>query len=100
MRMKLIAATVASLALITSSLAQAEQTHAMSSSNTLPPMLTPDDVRMVAPALEKYTQGTLLGNLWKRPDLASRDRSIITLSALIARNQAIEMPYYVRPRTR
>ena len=30
-------------------------------------MLTLDDVRTVAPALEKYAQGTLLGDLWKRP---------------------------------
>jgi 4-carboxymuconolactone decarboxylase len=58
-------------------------------------MLSLNDVRMVAPALERYTQGTLLGDLWKRPGLASRDRSIVTLAALIARDQTIEMPYYV-----
>ena len=49
---------------------------------------------MVAPALARYTQGTLLGDLWKRPDLSPRDRSIVTVAALIARNQTIEMPYY------
>lgn len=58
------------------------------------PMLTPDDVRTVAPALEKYTQGAVLGDLWKRPGLAPRDRSIVTLAALIARNQTVEMPYH------
>ncbi len=58
-------------------------------------MLSLNDVRMVAPALERYTQSTLLGDLWKRPGLASRDRSIVTLAALIARDQTIEMPYYV-----
>jgi 4-carboxymuconolactone decarboxylase len=36
----------------------------------------------------------LLGDVWKRPGLAPRDRSIVTLAALIARDQAIEMPYY------
>jgi 4-carboxymuconolactone decarboxylase len=36
----------------------------------------------------------LLGNVWKRPGLAPRDRSIVTLAALIARNQTIEMPYH------
>src|SRR5216117_4611093 len=50
---------------------------------------------MVAPALEKYTQDRLLGEVWKRPGLAPRDRSIVTLAALIARNQTIEMPHYV-----
>jgi len=58
-------------------------------------MLSLNDVRMVAPALERYTQGTLLGDLWKRPGLAPRDRSIVTLAALIARDQTIEMPYYI-----
>jgi 4-carboxymuconolactone decarboxylase len=64
-------------------------------SDTLPPILTLEDVRMVAPALERYTQGPLLGDLWKRPDLSPRDRSIITVAALIARHQTIEMPHYV-----
>lgn len=57
-------------------------------------MPTLEDVRMVAPALERYTQATLLGDLWKRPDLSPRDRSIVTVAALIARNQTIEMPHY------
>lgn len=50
--------------------------------------------KMVAPALEEYALGPL-SELWKRPDLFPRDRSIVTLAALIARNQTIEMPYYV-----
>jgi len=57
-------------------------------------MPTLNDSRMVAPALEKYAQGPLAG-LWKRPGLTPRDRSIVTIAALIARNQTIEMPYYV-----
>jgi len=54
------------------------------------PMLTRDDLGAVAPALEKYARGVLAG-LWKRPGLAPRDRSIVTLAALIARNQTVEM---------
>ncbi len=57
-------------------------------------MLTYEDVRKVAPALQAYTQNRLLGDVWKRPGLAPRDRSIVTLAALIARNQTIEMPYH------
>ena len=49
-----------------------------------------DDVRKVAPALEKYAQGPI-AELWKRPGLTPRDRSIVTLAALIARNQTVEM---------
>ena len=56
---------------------------------------TLDDVRQVSPALEKYTQGTLLGGIWKQPGLSPRDRSIVTLSALIARNLPLELPFYL-----
>jgi 4-carboxymuconolactone decarboxylase len=76
--MKLIAMTLASLSLLASSTAHATKAR--------------DDVRAVAPALEKYQQDILFGDLWKRPGLNSRDRSIVTLAALITRNQTAEMP--------
>ena len=57
-------------------------------------MQTPNDVQAVAPALAKYAGGPI-AELWKRPGLSKRDRSIVTIAALIARNQTIEMPYYV-----
>jgi 4-carboxymuconolactone decarboxylase len=50
---------------------------------------------MAAPALEHYTQDLLMGDVWKRPDLTARDRSIVTLSVLIARNQPTALPYYL-----
>lgn len=53
------------------------------------------DVKAVAPALEKYTEGVLLGEVWKRPSLSARDRNIVTLAALIARNQTAEMAFYL-----
>src|SRR6058998_1911493 len=56
-------------------------------------MQTVKEIPMVAPALEKYAQGPV-AELWKRPGLSPRDRSIVTVAALIARNQTIEMPYY------
>ena len=43
---------------------------------------------------EQYTQGRVFGDLWKRT-VSPRDRSIVTLSALIARNQTVEMAYYL-----
>jgi len=57
-------------------------------------MQTLMESRSVAPALEKYVQGPI-AELWKRRELTARDRSIVTLAALIARNQTIEMPYYL-----
>ena len=35
------------------------------------------------------------GDLWKRADLSARDRSIVTVAALIARNQTVGLPYYL-----
>ncbi|MFM0039575.1 carboxymuconolactone decarboxylase family protein [Paraburkholderia strydomiana] len=54
-----------------------------------------DGMRAVSPALERYTTEVVLGDLWKRPQLSARDRSIVTLSVLIARDQSAEMPYYL-----
>lgn len=50
------------------------------------------DLQAVSPALEHYALTTLNGDLWKRADLSPRDRSLVTVSALITRNQTIEMP--------
>jgi 4-carboxymuconolactone decarboxylase len=79
MLMKLFAAAVATASLIVSSVAQARE------------LKMKEDMRMVAPALEKYTQNKLLGEVWKRPGLSARDRSVVTLAALIARGQTIEL---------
>jgi 4-carboxymuconolactone decarboxylase len=54
-----------------------------------------EDVRAVAPALDGYAQKFVHGDLWKRPGLSPRDRSIVTVAALIARNQTEELPYYL-----
>ena len=56
--------------------------------------LSPDDVRKVAPALEAYTQERLYGDVWKRPGLTQRDRSLVTIAALIARDQSPALTYY------
>jgi 4-carboxymuconolactone decarboxylase len=57
-------------------------------------MPSPNDVQSISPALQSYTDSTLLGEVWKRPDLSPRDRSIITVAALIARNQTAVVRYY------
>jgi len=61
---------------------------------SLPAVLTYDDVRSVSPALERYARGPLLDGVWKRLGLSPRDRSVVTVAALIARIQTIEMPYH------
>lgn len=59
-----------------------------------PRTLTRDEVRTVAPALDRYADQWLHQGLWRRPDLNARDRSIVTLAALVARNQTAELPHY------
>ncbi len=57
--------------------------------------LTPEDVRRVAPALEAYTQDGLYGDVWKRPGLGRRDRSLVTVATLITRGQYPALTYYL-----
>ena len=38
----------------------------------------------VAPGMVQYTTDILFRDLWLRPDLAPRDRSLVTVSVLIA----------------
>src|SRR6266404_2306273 len=87
---RMLAATLLALCLVAPASAQGTKTN----EGTKPmPML--EDIRAVAPALEKYAQGVVLGDLWERPGLSPRDRSIVTISALIARDQRVELPYYL-----
>ena len=65
--MRLIAATLVSFALAAPALGQGDQSGPKTAKGT--PMLTLDDVRSVSPALARYTQGSLLGDVWKRPGL-------------------------------
>lgn len=58
--------------------------------------MSENDVGKVSAALAAYTQDKLLGDLWKRPELSPRDRSIVTLAALIARNQTVQMADYLK----
>jgi len=55
---------------------------------------SPYQVRSVAPALERYTQDRVYGDVWNRPGLNRRDRSLVTVAALIARGEAPALAYY------
>ncbi len=43
-----------------------------------------DRIRTVAPKLMDLTEKVLFGDVWERPQLSKRDRSLITVAALIA----------------
>ena len=50
-----------------------------------------DVVRKVAPKLIDMTEKVVYGDVWERPGLSKRDRSLITVSALIAMNRADQL---------
>ena len=43
----------------------------------------------------QYTSDVLFHDLWLRPALAPRDRSLVTVSALIASGQVAQIPYHL-----
>lgn len=53
-----------------------------------------EQLRSVAPALEQYTQDRLYSDVWNRPGLSRRDRSLVTIAALIARGETLELTQY------
>ncbi len=50
----------------------------------------------IAPALADYTDNVLFGDLWKRPGLSPRDRSLITVATLIAGYRTNELPFHLK----
>ena len=53
-----------------------------------PPAANPRDIlRSFAPKLIELTDDVLFGDVWERPGLSKRDRSLITCAALVAMNR-------------
>jgi 4-carboxymuconolactone decarboxylase len=50
----------------------------------------------IAPALGEYTDNVLFGDVWKRPGLSPRDRSLLTVSSLIAQYRTNELPFHLK----
>jgi 4-carboxymuconolactone decarboxylase len=93
--MKIITVATAVVSLGFAGCSPIERRTEMESSGARRIISMTDDMHTVSPALERYTTDVVLGDLWKRPQLSARDRSIVTLSVLIARNQCAEMPFYL-----
>lgn len=51
-------------------------------------------VAPTAAALADLTNRVLFGDLWQRPDLSARDRSLVTMAALIAVGQPEQLPFH------
>ncbi len=46
-----------------------------------------DTMKGVAPEFAKMTQDFLFDDIWKRPGLSQRDKSLVTVSSLVALNR-------------
>ena len=50
----------------------------------------------VAPRFAEITDEVLFGDVWRRPGLSPRDRSLITVSTLIALYRINELPFHMK----
>ena len=50
----------------------------------------------IAPKLAELTHDVIFGDIWERPGLSKRDRSVITVTALIALNRTEQLPFHLR----
>jgi 4-carboxymuconolactone decarboxylase len=50
----------------------------------------------IAPKLAQLTDDVLFGDVWERPGLAPRDRSLVTVAALVALYRGNELPGHLR----
>lgn len=59
------------------------------------PTIARDAFGDIAPGLAKITDEVLFQNLWKRTELAPRDRSLITCATLIALGRSNELVHHL-----
>src|SRR5436190_13658641 len=63
-------------------------------------MTTPTPMRApwsdIAPHLTEISDRVLFDDVWQRPGLSSRDRSMVTISALIALYRSNELPFHIK----
>jgi 4-carboxymuconolactone decarboxylase len=50
----------------------------------------------IAPKFAEITDDVLFGDVWARPELSPRDRSLITVTTLISLYRVNEMPYHMK----
>jgi 4-carboxymuconolactone decarboxylase len=48
-----------------------------------------------APKLVELTEGVLFGDIWERPALSKRDRSLITVATLVALNRTEQVRFHL-----
>ncbi len=55
-----------------------------------------DDLKAVAPEFAKLTQDVLFDDIWKRPGLTQREKSLITVTCLVALNRIEQVDIHLK----
>lgn len=59
------------------------------------PALNPDDLALIAPKLSQLAKEMLFGDIWQRPALSARERSLITLAILASLGRVQQLPWHI-----
>lgn len=52
-------------------------------------------IKATLPAFADYTENLLFNEVWERPDLSKRDRSLVTIAALVAMYRPDELALHL-----
>ena len=55
-----------------------------------------DGMAAVAPEFAKLTRDLLFGDIWERPPLSKRDKSLITVTCLVALNRIEQVEFHLK----
>ncbi|KUM68212.1 carboxymuconolactone decarboxylase family protein [Streptomyces curacoi] len=58
-------------------------------------MSAPRELAQIAPKLVEVTDNVLFDDIWERPGLSQRDRSLVTVSVLAALYRSEQLPYHL-----
>ena len=61
-----------------------------------PPSAQRNRIQPYFPALVADTNNIIYGDLWERPGLTKRDRSIVTVAALVATHRPMQLKTHVK----
>ena len=61
-----------------------------------PPSAHRNRIQPFFPSLVDYTNDVIYGEIWERPGLSKRDRSLITVAALVATHRPMQLKTHVR----
>lgn len=75
-------------------------THAQTATQTAQPEKQQTRAQQLmgdtSPKLAELTDGVLYSDIWERPEISKRDRSLVTITALIALNRPDQLRSHIR----